>query len=124
MINMYNDIIELSKRRGFFWPSFSIYGGFSGFYDYGPLGVLLKENIIKLWREDYLEDGAIFIDTPNLTPEPVFKASGHIDRFSDLACECDKCKTKFKLETVLKYNGINAVPKIWMRQTKYRQKQP
>ncbi len=111
MINMYNDIIELSKRRGFFWPSFSIYGGFSGFYDYGPLGVLLKENIIKLWREDYLEDGAIFIDTPNLTPEPVFKASGHIDRFSDLACECDKCKTKFKLETVLKYNGINAVPK-------------
>ncbi len=111
MIKMYEDIIEIAKRRGFFWPSFSIYGGFSGFYDYGPLGVLLKDNIIKIWKENYLQDSTAFLDTPNLTPEPVFKASGHIDRFSDIACECTKCKNKFKLETVLKFNKIEKIPK-------------
>ena len=107
---MYEDIVELAKRRGFFWPSFSIYGGFAGFYDYGPLGVLLKDNIVKIWKESYLEDGAILIDTPNVTPEPVFRASCHIARFSDLAAECDKCKTKFKLETLLSFNHVNTIP--------------
>ncbi len=108
---MYSDIIEIAKRRGFFWPSFSIYGGFSGFYDYGPLGTLLKDNIIKIWKESYLNDDTIFIDTPNLTPEPVFKASGHIARFADIAAECKKCNNKFKFETVLSYNNISKIPK-------------
>ena len=108
---MYEDAVELAKRRGFFWPSFSIYGGFAGFYDYGPLGVLLKDNIVKIWKEEYLDDGAIFLDSPNVTPEPVFQASGHIARFSDLASECDQCKNKFKLETVLGFNKISSIPK-------------
>ena len=111
MINMYSDIIEIAKRRGIFWPSFSIYGGFSGFYDYGPLGTLLKDNIIKIWKESYLNDDAVFVDTPNLTPEPVFKASGHIARFSDMAAECKNCKSKFKFETILVYNNVNKMPK-------------
>jgi glycyl-tRNA synthetase len=110
MIKMYEEIVELAKRRGFFWPSFYIYGGFSGFYDYGPLGVLLKDNIIRTWKESYLDDGAIFIDTPNITPEPVFKASGHLARFSDLAAECNHCKNKFKFETVLSFNKIKSIP--------------
>lgn len=108
---MYEKIIEMAKRRGFFWPSFSIYGGFSGFYDYGPLGVLLKDNIIRQWKESYLRDNAIFIDTPNITPEPVFKASGHIARFSDIASECKNCHAKFKFESVLSYNKIKEIPK-------------
>jgi glycyl-tRNA synthetase len=107
---MYDETVELAKRRGFFWPSFSIYGGFAGLYDYGPLGVLLKDNVIREWKESYLNDGAIFIDTPNITPEPVFRASGHIARFSDIAAECEKCKSKFKLESVLSYNNITIVP--------------
>ncbi len=111
MIKMYDEIVEIAKRRGFFWPSFSIYGGVSGFYDYGPLGVLLKDNIVKIWKEEYLQDSTVFIDSPNLTPEPVFKASGHIDRFSDIACECTQCKNKFKLETVLNFNKIEKIPK-------------
>ncbi len=52
----------------------------------------------------------MFIDTPVLAPQPVFKASGHIDRFSDLAVECPSCRSKFKLESVLKRNGIGKVP--------------
>ena len=46
----YGKIVELAKRRGFFWPSFEIYGGVAGFYDLGPLGALLKNNIVQLWR--------------------------------------------------------------------------
>lgn len=107
---MYDDIVELAKRRGFFWPSFSIYGGFAGFYDYGPLGVLLKDNIIRTWKESYMEDGAIFLDSPNITPEPVFRASGHLARFSDLAAECEKCKSKFKFESVLAFNKQDIIP--------------
>ncbi|WP_337860203.1 glycine--tRNA ligase [Ferroplasma sp.] len=107
---MYDETVELAKRRGFFWPSFSIYGGFAGLYDYGPLGVLLKDNIIRTWKESYLCDDAIFLDTPNVTPEPVFKASGHIARFSDIAAECEKCKTKSKLESVLSFNHISDIP--------------
>ncbi len=107
---MYEEAVELAKRRGFFWPSFSIYGGFAGFYDYGPLGVLLKDNIVRIWKEEYLNDGAIFLDSPNVTPEPVFRASGHLARFSDLAAECEHCKNKFKLETVLEFNKIKYIP--------------
>ncbi|AAT43699.1 glycyl-tRNA synthetase [Picrophilus oshimae DSM 9789] len=110
-MNMYSDVVEIAKRRGFFWPSFSIYGGFSGLYDYGPLGVLLKDNIINKWKKAYLDEGAIFIDTPNITPGEVFDASGHLSRFSDIAAECDSCKSKFKIENVLAFNKIEIIPK-------------
>ncbi|QRF74824.1 glycyl-tRNA synthetase [Thermoplasmatales archaeon] len=106
----YDEAIELAKRRGFFWPSFSIYGGQSGFYDYGPLGVLLKDNIVRVWRDEYLRSGAIFIDTPNLSPEMVFRASGHLEKFSDLAARCLKCGSKYKLESLLKKAGIREIP--------------
>ncbi|MCL4359068.1 MAG: glycine--tRNA ligase [Candidatus Thermoplasmatota archaeon] len=106
----YEEAIELAKRRGFFWPSFSIYGGQSGFYDYGPLGVLLRENIVKVWRDEYLRSGAIFIDTPNLSPEMVFRASGHLEKFSDLAARCSKCGSRYKLESLLGKAGIADIP--------------
>ncbi|MEM0155263.1 MAG: glycine--tRNA ligase [Thermoplasmataceae archaeon] len=103
----YEDTVELAKRRGFFWPSFSLYGGISGFYDYGPLGVLMRDNIVKVWKESYLADGAIFIDTPVVVPSPVFRASGHLDKFSDLGTECQKCHNREKLETVMKASGFD-----------------
>lgn len=106
----YEEVIELSKRRGFFWSSYSIYGGVSGFYDYGPVGVLLKDNIVNAWKRAYLREGAIFIDTPNLSPESVFRASGHLEKFSDIAVQCHKCKTRFKLEALLKEKGVEKTP--------------
>ncbi|BAB60556.1 tRNA synthetase Gly [Thermoplasma volcanium GSS1] len=103
----FEDVVELAKRRGFFWPSFSIYGGSSGFYDYGPLGTLLKDNIISIWKKSYAKEGAIFLDTPVIAPADVFKASGHLEKFSDIAVKCEKCKTAYKLENLLKSVGID-----------------
>ncbi len=110
-MNVYEQVIELAKRRGFFWPSYSIYGGESGFYDYGPLGVMLKDNVIKAWKEAYIAEGGIMIDTPVIVPESVFRTSGHIEKFSDLATECPKCHNREKLETVMKAAGSDLVLK-------------
>ncbi len=109
-MSVYEEIVELSKRRGIFWPSFSIYGGQAGFYDYGPVGVLLKDNVVSAWKHAYLREDAIFIDTPNVTPASVFRASGHLEKFADLAVECPKCKNRSKLESALKAVGISHLP--------------
>ena len=104
------DLIELAKRRGFFWQSFSIYGGFSGLYDYGPLGSIIKERVYRAWKDIYMGLGAIEIDTPSLTPDPVLKASGHVDRFIDMAVACTQCRTRYKIESILSDKGVDAVP--------------
>ncbi|WP_297217392.1 glycine--tRNA ligase [Thermoplasma sp.] len=107
----FDDVVELAKRRGFFWPSFMIYGGSSGFYDYGPLGTLLKDNIINIWKREYAKEGAIFLDTPVISPADVFRASGHLEKFSDIAVKCSKCGTPYKLESLLKSLGITEIVK-------------
>ncbi len=107
----FDDVIELAKRRGFFWPSYMIYGGSSGFYDYGPLGTLLKDNIIAAWKREYAREGAIFLDTPVISPADVFRASGHLEKFSDIAVKCSKCGTPYKFESLIKSLGINEIAK-------------
>ncbi len=104
------NIMELSKRRGFFWPSFSIYGGVAGLNDYGPLGSVLKDKVYGEWKNLYASIGGIEIDTPSVTPESVLKASGHVDRFIDLATACKACKNKFKVESLLSDKGVDMVP--------------
>lgn len=72
------------RRRFIYDRSYEIYGGASGFYDLGPIGCAIKANLLQLWRKFFvLQDQMLEIDCPALTTEPVFKASGHIDRFSD-----------------------------------------
>ena len=101
--DVYDKVMTLCKRRGFFYPSFEIYGGIAGFYDYGPLGSQLKNNIENIWREFYvMRDGCIEIDTPTITLYEVLKASGHVDEFTDLTVDCKKCGKSFKVEDVLK----------------------
>ena len=98
-----DEILELALRRGFIWPSFEIYGGVAGFYDYGPLGSILKKKIIECWRRLYVvEEGFLEIDTPTLTPFEVLKASGHVDHFVDAMVECKKCGTAFKVVDLVK----------------------
>lgn len=76
---------DLMKRRFFFNQGFEIYGGVAGLYDYGPTGCAIKNNILKLWRDHFiLEEDMLEIATTCITPYPVFKASGHVDRFTDL----------------------------------------
>lgn len=94
-------VMDIALRRGFIWPSFEIYGGVGGFYDFGPLGTLLKNKIIQKWRGYYvLGEGFFEIDSPSVTPEEVLKASGHVDHFLDTMTECQKCKVAFRVADV------------------------
>jgi len=95
-------VMDLALRRGFLWPSYEIYGGASGFYDYGPLGTGLKNKIENLWRRIYcVEEGFLEIATPTVGPEAVFVASGHAENFIDPMLECQKCKEVFKADQFL-----------------------
>ncbi len=87
------DLANFCKRKGFIYPSSEIYGGLAGFYDYGHLGTLLKHNFENAWRNYFLKlDRNYFeIDTANIMHESVFKASGHLDNFSDPSINCSKC---------------------------------
>lgn len=77
----------LLKRRFFFAPSFEIYGGVSGLYDYGPPGCTLQANIIDTWRKHFiLEEDMMEVDCTAMTPHEVLKTSGHVDKFSDWMC--------------------------------------
>lgn len=76
---------DLLKRRFFFAPAFEIYGGVAGLYDYGPTGCAIKANMIALWRQHFINEESMHeVDCTALTPEDVLKASGHVDRFSDV----------------------------------------
>ena len=105
--DIYDKVMILAKRRGFIYPSFEIYGGVAGFYDYGPLGSQLKNNIENLWRRFYLlRDNCIEVNTPTITLFDVLKASGHVDEFTDLTVDCKKCKRSYKVEDVIE-DGIS-----------------
>jgi glycyl-tRNA synthetase len=101
-IDKYDLLSDLAKRRGFFWPSFEIYGGISGYLDLGPLGVKLKRRIEDKWLEVFVNrHGYVEISTPVITPEKVFQASGHVAHFKDLMVTCTQCKRHFKADYVI-----------------------
>ncbi len=98
-MDIYDKLMTLAKRRGILYPAFEIYGGVAGFYDYGPLGAQMKNNLENLWRRYYiLNENFLEISTPTITPYEVLKASGHVDEFTDLTGECPKCHTSYKIE--------------------------
>ncbi len=98
----YEIMAELARRRGFFWPSFEIYGGVGGFIDLGPLGASLKRRIEDKWRDFFIRKQRILeIVTPVIMPERVFEASGHIQHFKDPMVECIKCKRKYRADHIL-----------------------
>lgn len=91
-------LLDLCRRRGFLYQSAEIYGGLRGAYDYGPLGVEMKKNILNSWwqRNVYNRDDVVGLDTSILTPHPVLKASGHVDEFTDLLVDCSLTKERFR----------------------------
>ena len=97
-------ILELARRRGIFWPSFEIYGGVAGFYDFGPVGVLVKKSIADLWLKFfvYLQENVFEIETPIINPRTVFKASGHEDHFTDPVLECASCGKIYRADHLVK----------------------
>jgi len=95
-------IVELAKRRGFFWPSYEIYGGASGFFTYGHLGTALKRRIEDKFRAFYIRPlGILEIESSVIMPSKVFEASGHLDHFREPMVECNKCKRKFRADHLL-----------------------
>jgi glycyl-tRNA synthetase len=77
------------KRRGIILPAFEIYGGLSGFIDYGPVGARIRRRVIENWIDHWTSHGDIVeINSPTITPHPVLVASGHVGEFNDLMTEC------------------------------------
>ncbi|MBI5404645.1 MAG: glycine--tRNA ligase [Candidatus Kerfeldbacteria bacterium] len=95
-------IVNLAKRRGFIFPSADIYGGLGGFWDSGPLGVLLKNNVKAQWWKTFVQqrDDVVGIDGSIVTNPRVWEASGHLKGFADKLVECTKCHRRFKADDV------------------------
>ena len=96
------DIVSLAKRRGFIYQGSEIYGGLSGTWDYGPLGVALKRKVMQLWWDHFVEsrDDMYGIDAAILMNQKVWQASGHVDTFSDPLVECRECKARFRADKI------------------------
>lgn len=103
MENMMQKIVSLAKRRGFIFPSSEIYGGFGSCYDFGPLGVEMKNNIKKVWWEEMTKfhENIVGLDSSIIMSPKVWQASGHLTAgFSDELTECEKCHKRFKKDEI------------------------
>ena len=108
-------IVSLCKRRGFIYPGSEIYGGLSGAWDYGPLGVELKNNIKSLWWKMFVQqrEDMYGLDAAILMHPRVWEASGHVSGFSDPLVECKKCKRRFRADQTAgpeRSRGISVCP--------------
>ncbi|MEW5896974.1 MAG: glycine--tRNA ligase [Nanoarchaeota archaeon] len=91
------------KKKGFVYPSSEIYGGLSGFFDFGPLGVETKNKIKQSWWKSFVqqEDNIVGIDGALISPKKVWEASGHVESFTDILIECTKCKTRYRADHLI-----------------------
>jgi glycyl-tRNA synthetase len=93
------ELASFCKRKGFVYQSGDIYGGFAGFWDFGPLGVELKNNLKKEWWKYFVgREDVVGIDGSIITHPKIWKASGHVDSFSDVFVVCKKCKKAGKVD--------------------------
>src|SRR6218665_155109 len=104
------DIVSLAKRRGFIYPGSDVYGGLSGTWDYGPLGVQLKRNIMNLWWKMFVDDrdDMFGVDAAILMNQKVWQASGHVDTFTDPLVEDLETKQRFRADHLIKDAGHSA----------------
>lgn len=93
-------IVSLCKRRGFIFQSSDIYGGFKAVYDYGPLGVALKNNISQLWWKamTQIHENIVGLDSAILMHPKIWEASGHVGAFNDPLVDCKHCKARFRAD--------------------------
>jgi len=93
---------DIISRRGIYYPAFSIYSEVAGFYDYGPIGLRIKRNIEASWRSVFVDQlNALEIETTNILPEVVLKASGHLASFTDPIVKCKSCNTPYRADKLL-----------------------
>src|SRR5271166_4019525 len=93
-------LVSLCKRRGFIFPSSEIYGGINSCWDYGPLGVELKNNIKRAWWRSLvqLRDDIVGLDASIIMAPEVWRASGHLENFTDPLVECTVCHRRFRAD--------------------------
>ncbi|MDR1833763.1 MAG: glycine--tRNA ligase, partial [Propionibacteriaceae bacterium] len=103
MASRLDNVISLTKRRGFVYPSGEIYGGTRAAWDYGPYGVELKENIKRAWWRAVVQgrDDVVGIDSSIILPREVWVASGHVGVFSDPLTECLSCHKRHRADQLL-----------------------
>ncbi len=113
VLDSLDDLVSLCKRRGYIFQSSEIYGGLNGFWDYGPLGVELKNNVFDFWwdavvrrREDVVGYDASIIMHPK-----VWEASGHIGNFYDMMVDCMECKRRYRTDHLMRELGVSELPK-------------
>ena len=100
MTDLFDQVVNLCKRRGFVFPSADIYGGFRSTYDYGPVGVLMLRNVKAAWWRSMvqLRDDIVGLDAAILSPPAVWEASGHLANFTDPLVDCKSCNERFRLD--------------------------
>ncbi|ABY92638.1 glycine--tRNA ligase [Thermoanaerobacter brockii subsp. lactiethylicus] len=112
-------IVALAKNRGFVFPGSEIYGGLANTWDYGPLGVELKNNIKRMWWKRFIQQSPynVGIDSAILMNPEVWVASGHVSSFSDPLMDCKECKSRFRadqlIEDYIKEKGLNISIEGW-----------
>lgn len=102
-------IVALAKGRGFVYPGSEIYGGLSNTWDYGPLGVELKNNVKKAWWKKFVQENPynVGLDSAILMNPQVWVASGHVGGFSDPLMDCKSCKTRHRADKLIEDTGVN-----------------
>ncbi|MDR1641790.1 MAG: glycine--tRNA ligase [Clostridiales bacterium] len=115
------DVTALAKSRGFVFPGSEIYGGLANTWDYGPLGVELKNNVKRAWWKKFIQENPynVGLDSSILMNSTVWEASGHVGGFSDPLMDCRSCKERFRadklIEDHLKAEGSTATPDGWSK---------
>jgi glycyl-tRNA synthetase len=105
-------LVSLAKRRGFIFQSSEIYGGTGSCWDYGPLGVELKNNVKRVWWRDFVQERAdmVGLDASILMHATVWKASGHVDNFTDPMVDCRECKHRFRADQIADMPWLHFCP--------------
>src|SRR5690606_18167745 len=112
-------LVALSKGRGFIFPGSEIYGGLANTWDYGPLGIELKNNIKKAWWKKFIQESPynVGMDAAILMNPKTWEASGHVAGFNDPLMDCRACKSRFRadhiIENYLKDKGEDINPDGW-----------
>ena len=108
--NLMEAIVSLSKRRGFVFPSSDIYGGFNGFFDYGPLGVELKKNIRDCWWNDMVRrrEDIVGLESSIIMHPKVWQASGHVAGFTDPLVDCKASKQRYRADQLF-FSAVEVV---------------
>ncbi|MEM2962986.1 MAG: glycine--tRNA ligase [Candidatus Anstonellales archaeon] len=106
---LYERLMEIALQRSFLIPSFEIYGSISGFYDYGPVGCLMKKKIEDYFRKFFIKSEGFFeIETSTVLPSVVLEASGHAKNFVDPLIRCKACSSEFKADEFLDQKKLEA----------------